>query len=92
MNIRYIKTGALVIGLGMVSYIFFPVNGQADKQVTRSTNSVQTNSTRPAKVTSRKSDTPRRHVTEARIEPDTALRKSAPKRRSGPPSKMYGGL
>jgi len=105
MKLHYLKISVLVIGLAVMTYVFFPVSGKQDtaqrhsgplaatpsqrdkSKTTRNQISKQTKHTRLVKKSGKK------HVTEARIEPDTTLRKEGIHRRySGPPSKMYGGL
>lgn len=105
MNMYYVKTGIMVIGLALLTYIFFPVSTKQGNVLTQSGQPTATRNHRDQSSTARPSSTRqtmpgklakksgKKRVTEARIEPDTTLRKEGDRRRrSGPPSKMYGGL
>jgi len=101
MKLQVMKTGALVVGMAVLTYIFFPVNakpgkgqalpGQTISAASHRTKS-KTNTVRnDTQASQNKAD--RKTVKEARIEPDLTLRRESRSRRhSGPPSKMYGGL
>jgi len=101
MKLQVMKTGALVIGMAVLTYIFFPVNARPGKIPAHSGQAISAAShrTKPETKTARndkqasQNKADRKTVKEARIEPDLTLRRESRSRRhSGPPSKMYGGL
>jgi hypothetical protein len=105
MDLNHLKIGVVVIGAALLTYVFFPVTAKPGKAISQSGKTsvtavrrdqsklAQTRTVKPAKHKSHVRKSKTRHVAEARIEPDTTLRKEGiHHRRSGPPSKMYGGL
>jgi len=105
MNIQQMKIGVAVIGVALLTYVFFPMSAKPDKRISQpegpilnatrqeKTKVTQTHVANVAKQKQKTEKTKTRHTVEARIEPDMRLRKESEHRRhSGPPSKMYGGL
>lgn len=103
MQLHYLKIGAVVIGVAVLTYIFFPGNATQNNATAQSrlvrtasahrNKSVHTGHAKLDRHKSMRKKSRTKRVTEARIEPDKTLRKEGLHRKhSGPPSKMYGGL
>jgi hypothetical protein len=103
MNFHYVKIGAAVVAVALLTYVFFPVSAIHDKAITQARQTAQvarhTKSVRiitakrkhngaKAKANSTELAKSGGHA----IELEKNLRKSQTRSRSGPPSKMYGGL
>ena len=107
MNLHYIKTGAAVIVMAILTYVFFPVSAErtATKKPTSRTAQASTQQTNKVNATRTASGKQKQikkksihksaalaKQSEQKIEPDKTLRKEQTSSRSGPPSKMYGGI
>ncbi len=105
MTMHNLKIAVVVIGLAVLTYVFFPVSAKQGQALTHSgqataaashrdkSRTVQNQSSKQTKRTRLSKKSGKKHMTETRIEPDMILRKEdIPRRHSGPPSKMYGGL
>lgn len=105
MNLQMIKIGGVVMVMALVTYVFFPANAELAKQgkastqinaapATNTPQSARAESGKPKNV-QKKSSTKQMTVarrSEPPIEPEKTLRKNQKPNRSGPPSKMYGGM
>lgn len=94
MNMQMIKVGTIVIVVAVVGYIFMPGKASSGKAQLKAQQTASASSTTSAKHKTQTHKSKKKTLRqEARIEPDTTLRKETNiDRRSGPPSKMYGGL
>ena len=100
MKLHYIKIGASVLAVALVTYVFFPVNArhmtptstQAGAASARKTTHAASARTKPTHKQSNHHSTALAKDSGQQIEPDKTLRKQQSPNRSGPPSKMYGGL
>ena len=102
MNFQYLKISVVAIGAAVLTYIFFPIGAQSSKPLTHSTTAASgTKQAAADQAAKAKQDrhnlqvkkSTRQSAAQAKIEPDTTLRKERIRhKRSGPPSKMYGGL
>jgi hypothetical protein len=97
MNLKYLKLGTAVLGIAVLTYIFFPTAAQQGQRVAQSrgqekAKTVYANKAKPVKHKTVTAKSTSKRITQARIEPETTLRKSTRHSHSGPPSKMYGGL
>jgi hypothetical protein len=104
MNLHYIKIGLAVIVVAVVTYVFFPANAEhmasmkpatgtgaaGDKNV-KAASTASAKQKKIQKKSSHKSSEQAK-ASEPKIEPDKTLRKENTASRSGPPSKMYGGM
>lgn len=103
MYMHMVKISAIVIGVVALAYILIPGNAKPGKTQAKSEQltAVVSHAAKPGNASVSRSSQPKTHKSrvvkkeqkEARIEPDTTLRKETQaRRRNGPPSKMYGGL
>jgi hypothetical protein len=97
MNVQYLKLGTSVLAIALATYVFFPVNARhttaTSAQPAAASGAVAKNSRatsaqhKPVRKTAAQAK-----ASELKIEPAKTLRKQQSANRSGPPSKMYGGM
>lgn len=107
MKGHYLRIGLAVIVTALVTYVFFPVNAEHTTSLqssvrtstaavsgAKSVKSANTDSAKhkQTRKTSNHNSTELAKSGEPKIEPDKTLRKEQSPTRSGPPSKMYGGM
>lgn len=103
MYMHMVKISAIVIGVVVLAYFFIPGNAKPGKTQAKSAQATpvashqaksgNTTVSRSSQTKTHKNKVAKKYQKEARIEPDMSLRKETQvRRRSGPPSKMYGGL
>ena len=107
MNLKYLKLSVVAIALVLVTYIFFPASAKHSKRsmaasAQKSASKHTDNHVKAAQTKTDKRQHPRKKskskshalakANGQKIEPEKTLRQEQTSSRSGPPSKMYGGL